>query len=102
MKNHIQEVLEIERQAQSVHTAAVKDAEKLSIVAQQEAQILLENARSEAEEEARRLIENARSQEEVERILAHAREKANQTKSLAMGHFNRAVGYVLDKIAGRE
>ena len=102
MKNHIQEVLDIERRAQAIHSAAVKDAEKLPLAAEQEARNLLEKTRSEAEEEARRMIESARSQEEVNRILAQAEEKANHTKSLAMSHFNRAVGFVLDKIAGRE
>lgn len=102
MKNHIQAVLEIEKQAQAVHTAAVKDAEKLPLVAEQEAQTLLEKARGEAEEESHRMIEAARGQEEIEHILAQAGEKANSTKTLAMSHFDRAVGYVLDRIAGRE
>jgi vacuolar-type H+-ATPase subunit H len=102
MKNHIQEVLDIERRAQAIHSAAIKDAEKLPLAAQQEAQNLIEKARSAAEEEARRMIEAARSQEELDRILAQAGEKMNTTKSLAMSHFNRAVGFVLDRVAGRE
>jgi vacuolar-type H+-ATPase subunit H len=101
MNSHIQEVLEIERKAQAIHTAAIKDAEKLPVMAEQEAQVLLEKSRREAEEEARRLIEEARSQEEVERIIAQAEQKATLTKSLAMSHFDRAVGYVLDRVAGR-
>ena len=102
MKNHIQEVLDIEKRAQAIHTAAVKDAEKLPIAAEQEVQILLEKARIEAEEEAQRMIEAAHSQVEIDRTIAQAEARANDTKSLAMSHFNRAIGFVLDRVAGRE
>jgi V/A-type H+-transporting ATPase subunit G/H len=102
MKSHIQEVLEVEKKAKAVHAAAVEEAEKLPVEAEREAQALLEKARNEAEEEAHRMVEEARSQKDADRLLAQAEEKANQTKSLAMSHFDRAVGYVLDRIAGRE
>ena len=101
-KNHIQEVLDIERQAKAILAAAEKDAEKLPAAAEQEARTLLEQAGGEADKEARRMIDAARSQEEIDRILAQAGEKANDTKSLAMSHLNRAVGFVLDRVAGRE
>jgi vacuolar-type H+-ATPase subunit H len=102
MKSHIQEVLEIERQAQAIHSSAHKKAEKLPEEAEKEAKTLLEKAQGEAEEEARRLVESAEGKEEIERILSQAEEKAKQMKSLALSHFDRAVGFVLDHIAGRE
>jgi F0F1-type ATP synthase membrane subunit b/b' len=102
MKNHIQDVLEIERRAQEIHDSAATEAEKLPKAAEQEAQNLLEKARKEAEKEANHLIEKANSQDDVEHILEEAGEKVDHMKTLAMSHFDRAVGYVLDQIAGRE
>ena len=102
MKNHIQEVLEIERRAQAIHSAAQKKAAKLPVDAQGEANTLLENAQNKAEQEARRLLEKAHAEKETERILGQADEQARQTRSVAMSHFDRAVSYVLDRIAGRE
>ncbi len=101
MNSHIQAVLEIEKKAQAVEAAAIKKAEKLPVEAEREAQDLLKKARSDAEEEARRLVEAAKTQEDGERILAQAREKAEAMNSLAMKNFDRAVGYVLDSIAGQ-
>lgn len=102
MKNHIQEVLDIERRAKAIQSTAEENAEKLPAAAEKEARALIEKARGDAEEEARQIIEAARSQEEIDRILAQAEVKVNDTKSLAMSHFNRAVGFVLDRTAGRE
>ena len=102
MKNHIKAVLTIEKKAQAIHDKAIMEAETLPKVAEQDAQKLLDKACTEAEEEARHLIKKANSQSDVEDILNQAGEKVTSMKSLAMSHFDRAVGYVLDQIAGRE
>ncbi len=98
----IQQVLEIEKQAQEIHDSAIKDAEQLPVKAGQEGEVLVEQARKAAQEEARRLVAEANAQEESARILADVNEKINLAKSLALTHFDRAVGYVLDRVAGRD
>ena len=102
MENHIKEILAIEKQAQAIHNEAITKSEKLQKVAEQDAQRILEKARSEAKKEARYLIEQASNQDDVEEILDQVGEKIDSMKSLALNHFDRAVGYVLDQIAGRE
>ncbi len=98
----IEQVLQIEKQAQEIHDAAIKDAEQLPVKAGQEGEALIEQARKQAMEEARRLVAEAQAQDEAARILAEANEKVNLAKSLALTHFDRAVGYVLDRAAGRD
>lgn len=98
----IQQVLEIEEQAQAMHEAAMHEAEQLPTQAEQETQAVVQKARADAQEEASRLVASAQAQEECARILAQAEEEAHRMEALAMSHFDRAVGYVLDRVAGRE
>jgi vacuolar-type H+-ATPase subunit H len=98
----IQQVLEIEEQAQAIREAAMHEAEQLPKQAEQEAQAVIEKARADAQEEARQLVASAQAKEECERILAQAEEEARRTETLATSHSDRAVGYVLDRVAGRE
>ena len=95
----VQQVLQIEKQAQEVFDSATRDAEQLLI---QAAEALIEKARTSAQEEARQLVAKADAKEERERILAESEENINRTNNLAKGHLDRAVGYVLDRVAGRE
>jgi cell division septum initiation protein DivIVA len=97
----IDQVLQIEKQAQEIHEAARREAEQLPLQAEKEAQALIEKARAEAEEEARQLIAGAQSQEESARTLGEAEEKARQLETLAMGNLDLAVAYVLERVAGR-
>ena len=101
-EQRIQQVLEIENQAQVIHEAAIRDAEQLQKQAEQEAQTLIEKARAEAQEEAQRLASNRQVNEECARILAESEEKSRQLEALAAQHFDRAVDYVLDRLIGRE
>jgi len=101
-EKRIQEVLQIEKQAQAIYEAALREAEQLPVLASQESQSLIEKTRVEAEAEAHRLVANAEAKEECARILADAEEKSNRMKGLAMSHMERAVGYVLDRVAGRD
>jgi len=101
-EKRIQEVLKIEKQAQDIYDAALREAEQLPVLANQESQSLIEKTRTDAEAEARRLVANAEAKEECARILADAEDKSNRMKGLAMSHMERAVGYVLDRVAGRD
>jgi V/A-type H+/Na+-transporting ATPase subunit G/H len=101
-EKRIQQVLEIEKQAQSIRDAAVSDAEKLPSKAEQEAQALIEKARADAEEEARQVIAKAQADEETSRIVSEAQTKVQETEALAKKNFDQAVGYVFDRVVGRE
>jgi len=100
-EKHIQQVLEIEKQAQEIHDVAVRDAQRLPIQAEEEARAILGKALSDAQEEARKLVSEAQAKEEVSRILAQAEEKNQQVEALAMSNFDRAVSYILDRLAGK-
>jgi vacuolar-type H+-ATPase subunit H len=100
----IQQILEIEKQAQSIYQANVDDAEQLQKQAEQEAQTLIEKARTDAKEEAQRLAADsqANGERECERILAESEDKSRQIETQAAQYFDHAVNYVLDRLMGRE
>jgi vacuolar-type H+-ATPase subunit H len=100
---HIERVLGIEKRAQAVYDAAVREAEQLPVQAEKEAQALLEKARADAQAEARRLMAEAQAQaqEESARIVKEAEEEAERLEAVATSHFDYTVSYVLDRVAGR-
>jgi V/A-type H+-transporting ATPase subunit G/H len=100
-ENRIQQVLEIEKQAQQMHDTALAEAQQLPVQAEKEAQAILEKARAEAEEEARKILSRAQADEETRRILVQAEEKNRQLEALAMSNFGRAVAFILDRVTGR-
>lgn len=101
-EKRIQQVLDIEKQAQNVYDEAVNEAKQIPLQAEQEAQAMIDNARAEAEEEARKIVEQAKSDTETRRILEEAEEKVNKAEQLAKQNLNRAVTEVLSIIAGKE
>ena len=101
-EQRIQQVLEIEKQAQEIHQAALRDAEELQKQAEQEAQTLIEKTRAEAQDEARQLVSDRQADDECARILAESEEKSRELETLAAQHFDRAVDYVLNRLMGRE
>jgi len=100
-EKHIQQVLDIEKQAQEIHDAAVKEAQQLPVTAEQEAQALIEKARTEAQQQAREMVAGLKADEEGARILAEAEEKNKQFEAQATSNFDRAVNYVLERVIGR-
>jgi vacuolar-type H+-ATPase subunit H len=100
-EKHIQQVIEIEKRAQEIHETALKEAQQLPVVAEQEAQALIEKAKSEAEQEAREMLSKVQADEEGARILSEVEEKNRQFETAAMRNFDRAVDYVLERVAGR-
>lgn len=101
-EKRIQQVLEIEKQANAIHDAAVQEAAQLPVQAEREAQALIEKARAEADQEARDLVAKAHSQEEYDDIIAQAQEKIQRTENLAQSNSSRAVAYVVNRVVGRE
>jgi len=100
-ENHIQQVLEIEKKAQQILDSAKHDAERLPILADQEAQQMIEKARVEAQEEARQMILKAQSDTETARILSDAEEKTREMEKQATKNFDRAVAFVLERVIGK-
>ncbi len=101
-EKRIQQVLEIEKQAQQILDSAIKDAEQLPVQADKEAQDLIEKARSEAREEAAQIVARARSDTQTARMLSEAEEKTREIENLAMKNFDRAVAYVLKQVTSQE
>ncbi len=101
-EKHIQQVLEIEKQAQEIQEAAVREAQQLPILAEQDSQALVEKAKADAQKEARQMVSNVQADEEGARILSQAEEKNRQFEALAMSNFDRAVAYVIERVIGRE
>jgi hypothetical protein len=101
-EKHIQQVLEIEKQAHTAYEQAVSEAKQIPVQAEQEAQLAVEKARAEAEEEARRRVEGANSEEESNRLLAQAEEKVRRAEAIANSNFDRAVTFALCRLAGKE
>ena len=100
-EKHIQQVLKIEKRAQEIHEAALKEAQQLPVIAEQEAQALIEKAGAEAQQKAREMLSNVKADEESARILSEAEEKNRQFETLAMSNLDRAVTYVLERVIGR-
>jgi len=100
-EKHIQQVLEIEKQAQELHDAAVKEAQQLPILAEQESEALIEKAKAEAQQQAREMVSQVKADEESARILSEVEEKNKQFEALAMSNSDRAVDYVLERVIGR-
>ena len=101
-ENRIKQVLEIEKRAQENYEAALKEAQQLPALAEQEAQEIVNKTRAQAEEEARQIVAKAKAEDEVSRILAEAEEKNRQLEAQAMNNFDRAVNFIIDRVAGKE
>jgi hypothetical protein len=101
-ENRIQQVLEIEKQAQEIHEKANREGQQLPILAEQEGQAVIANVRAKAEEEARAIIAKAQAEEETARILSQAEKKNRESEALAMSNFDRAVAFVLERVITKE
>ena len=97
----IEQVLEIERQAQGILDAATREADQLPAQAEQEARDLIERARNQAHEEARLMVEKAQAQDETAAILSKAEDKNRETEKLASKHMDKAVAAVLERVIGK-
>ena len=101
-EERINQLKEIENEAQTLFDTASREAQGLPQQAEIEARQLLEKTRSEAQMEANHLITEAEQSQEAEQIIQKAREEAERKEALAMNNMDRAVKYVLNRIAGRE
>jgi vacuolar-type H+-ATPase subunit H len=101
-EERVRQILDIESQAQRLYQEGVRKAKELPDQAEQEAQALIEKARKNAQVQAQQLLEEAQAPDACDRILDQARDEAERMENLAHSHFDRAVSYVLARVAGRE
>lgn len=101
-EERVRQILDIESQAQAIYQEAVHKAEELPDQAERGAQALIEKARTDAQAQAQQLVDEAQAQDACDSILYQARDEAEHMENLARSHFDRAVGYVLDRLAGKE
>ena len=100
-EKRIQEVIEIEKQAEAILLAARTEAERLPVQADAEAQQLLKEARAAAERDARRMVEQARGEDQTATIMSAAENRIRESELLAANHLEQAIQYVLDRVIGK-
>ncbi|MDY0020465.1 MAG: hypothetical protein RBT47_10725 [Anaerolineae bacterium] len=100
----IERILNIEADAERIHDDARLQAAQLTEEAEQAASSLLERAQRESREQARQMIADGKAEAEAERarILAQAEADARTMETIAAGHSDAAVAFVLDQITGRK
>jgi len=103
-EERVQQIVDLEQRARAIYEAAVREAEQLPTQAEKEVRVLIEEARVEAQAQARQLVADAEAQAQAEsaRVLEQAKQDAERMKALSMGRFDRAVGFVLNRVTGRE
>ena len=101
-EERVRQILDIESEAQAIYQKAVHEAEDLPDQAEQESQVLIEKARQDAQLQAQKILDEAQDQDACDDIVRRAREEAEHMENLALGHFDRAVGYVIARLAGKE
>lgn len=101
-EKHIQQVLEIEKQAQEIQEKARREAQEIPAKAEQEAQALIAKAKADAHEEARKMVmsaqpnDGASSQAVVDGAFVNSEFEASAKKN-----FDKAVAFVLERVIGR-
>jgi len=100
-EKHIQQVLEIENQAQEVQEQARREAQEIPARAEQEAQALIAKARAEADEEARRMIAAAQPGDAASQVAADNASVNTEFEASAKKNFDKAVAFVLERVIGR-
>ncbi len=100
-EKRIEQVLEIEKQAQDILNAATREAEQIPAQAEQEARDIVERARSQAQEEANQMLGKAQAEDETAGILSKADEKNRETEKRAMQNMDKAIAYILERVIGK-
>lgn len=101
IEKNIQQVLEIEKQAQEMQDKAKREALEVPAKAEQEVQALIAKAKANAENEARKILASVQSEANADKIMADVDKKSNQDETLAKKNFDKAVAFVLERVIGR-
>ena len=100
-EKHIQQVLEIEKQAQEIQEKAKHDAQAIPAKAEQEAQAIITKARADAQEEARRMVESAQSSDASAQAGSDEASGNSELEASAKENFDKAVAFVVERVIGR-
>ena len=100
-EKNIQQVLEIEKQAQEMQDKARREAQEIPVKAEQEAQALIAKAKADAQEEARKMVASAQSDDASGNIAAEIALKNSEFEAQAKKNFAKAVAFVLERVIGR-
>ncbi len=101
-ESRVQQILAMEKKASEIYEAAVKEAEQLPKLAEQDVQAMIEKARQEAEAEARALLAKAATNDATNQMMEQIKEQLLRTENLAKMHHERAVDYTLARTIGME
>jgi vacuolar-type H+-ATPase subunit H len=100
-EKNIQQVLEIEKQAQEMQEKAKREAQEIPVKAEQEAQALIAKAIADAHEEARKMVAAAQAQDASDGLAADMASKNSEFEAAAKKNFDKAVAFVLERVIGR-
>jgi vacuolar-type H+-ATPase subunit H len=100
--NRIQQILDIEKKADAIRAAALKEAQMIPQQAELKAQALIDQSRKDTEEEVRRLLDTAKADKEGDQIISEAQAKIKHNELLAAQNMDRAISYVLSRVVGKE
>ena len=100
-EKRIQEVIDIEKQAEAILLAARTEADRLPLQAEADAQLIVEEARAAAERDARQMVEQARADDQTATIMSAAESRTRESELLAATHLEQAIQYVLDRVIGK-
>ena len=100
-EKRIEQVLDIEKQAQAIFDAATREAEQLPANAEQEEHAMIAQARENAEAEARKIIEAAKGEDRAKDIVATMAKTNSDAEAKAKANLDKAVAYVLERVIGK-
>jgi len=99
-EKRIQEVIEIEKQAQQLLAKASRAAEDLPAKAETQARAIIEQARAAAKQEAKKQLEQSAADDEAAEIISKSQAKMGEDDKLAEKNMDKAVRYVLQQVIG--
>ena len=98
----VKRIVTMEQEAEHLYTEAQKQAETMIKEAREAAVALREQILTEARRQAEHTIAAGKTEAEAERevIIKQAEAEAQKMEQTATLHFDRAIEYVLDQVAG--
>ena len=99
-EKHIEQVLEIEKQAQEVQEKAQREAAEIPVKAEQESQALIAKAKADAQEEARKMLAVAQTDNTSGQLLTSSVSGDSDFEASAKKNFDKAVAFVLERVIG--
>jgi ATP synthase H subunit len=98
----VKRIVTMEQEAEHLYTEAQKQAEDILKEAREAAAALRKQTLSEAQRQAEQIITDGQAEAKAERaaIIQQAEAEAQQMEQTAAQHFDDAVEYVLNQVAG--